>query len=139
MIDNTWVMDLPQVITTIISTRGQAILRNKYPKALWTTEDVKNSNPTFPTILLSFDLAEVGNDLNGIDINGVMCTVDVNITVTKSQGIRDARWISGVAMNEFKKLRFVVNEMPRFDDNTNDLIRLIFRARRIIGQADMIQ
>ena len=81
---------------------------------------------------------ELGGDLNGQDINGVMCMVQVDITCTKEQGSQDARFVSGVVMNEFKKLRFFINEVPQFNDNTNDLIRLIFRARRVIGQSDII-
>lgn len=138
MIDNMWVMDLPQTITTLVKTRGNIQLLGKFPKIRWTTEDMKDSPLEFPTIKLTYTMNELGGDLNGQDINGVMCMVQVDITCTKEQGSQDARFVSGVVMNEFKKLRFFINEVPQFNDNTNDLIRLIFRARRVIGQSDII-
>lgn len=138
MIDNTWAMDLPQIITTIVSTRGKTRLADTYPNASWTEEDVKNSPSVFPTIFLSYTMTEMGADLIGQDINAVMLMVQCDVTVTKAEGIRGARFVTGVVMDEFKKLMFEVNQMPSFDDNTNDLIRLTFRARRVVGQADVI-
>lgn len=138
MIDNTWVMDLPQTITTLVKTRGNTRLLERFPQIRWTTEDTKDSPLAFPTVLLTYTMNELGGDLQGQDINGVMCMVQVDVTCTKEQGSQDARYVTGVVMDEFKKLRFAINEIPQFEDNTTDLIRLIFRARRAIGQADEI-
>lgn len=138
MIDNMWVMDLPQTITTLVSTRANKRLISKFPNVRWTTEDTINSPLVFPTIKMTYTMSELGGDLEGQDINGVMCMVQVDVTCSKEQGSQDARFVSGVAMDEFKKLRFIVYEIPQFKDDTNDLIRLIFRARRVIGQSDVI-
>lgn len=138
MIDNSWVMDLPQTITTIVKTRGNNRLISKFPDIRWTTEDTKDSPLKFPTILLTYTMSEVGGTLEGTDINGVMCMVQIDVTCTKEQGSQSARQVASVVMDEFKRLQFIVGEMPQFKDNTNDLIRMILRARRVIGQADVI-
>ena len=41
-------------------------------------------------------------------------------------------------MNEFKALGFNIKEAPNFNDNTIDIKRIVFRAERVIGQADII-
>ena len=138
MIDNSWVMDLPQTITTIVKTRGNNRLISKFPDIRWTTEDTKDSPLKFPTILLTYTMSEFGGTLEGTDINAVMCMIQVDVTCTKEQGSQNARYVTGVVMDELKKLRFIVNEIPQFNDNTTDLIRMILRARRVIGQADSI-
>ena len=138
MIDNTWAIDIPEKVFTIAQTRGQAVLNEKFPKAFWTTDDMYNSDPVFPTIMFTFVCSEAGADLMGTDINAVFCMVQIDVTVTKDQGINNARYVSGVVLNEMKKLLFTVDEMPQFNDNTNDLIRLTFRCKRMIGQADTL-
>lgn len=139
MIDNTWAMEVPETIFTIAQTRGQAVLNTKYPKAFWTMDDMYNSKPVFPTIKFTFNCSEAGGDLAGTDINAVFCMAQIDVTVTKDQGINEARYVSGVVLNEMKKMLFSTDEMPQFSDNTNDLIRLTFRCKRMIGQADTIQ
>lgn len=136
MVDNTWVMDLPQIITTIVSTRGKTRLAETYPNASWTEDDIKNAPSVFPTILFSYTMTEMGADLIGQDVNAVMLMVQVDVTVTKEQGIQGARYVSGVVMDELKKLSFYVSDLPNPEDNTSDLIRYVFRARRVVGQAD---
>lgn len=136
MIDNTWAMELPQIITTIVSTRGKTRLATTYPNTSWTEEDVRNNPSVFPTVFMDYTMTEMGADLIGQDINAIMLMVQVDVTVSRDQGITGARLVTGVAMDEFKRLSFEVNQMPSFSDNTSDLIRMTFRARRVVGQAD---
>lgn len=138
MIDNTWAIDVETVVFATVKKRAQAILNSKYPNAFWTMDNVVNAEPTFPTIYMFMTSNEIGNDLEGEDINGISAMFQVEITVDKKQGIREGRLIAGVVMNEFKRLHFIVNQMPEFDGNTNDTKRLIFRCRRNIGQADIL-
>lgn len=143
MVDNTWVIDLPTQIYTLVKTKSQAKF-NKSPKAsvlkdtFWTLDGVINAKPVFPTIYLAFDCVEVGNDLHNKDINAVICTVQVDISVSKEQGLTTARYVSGIVMNEFKQLGFNISEAPNLNDSTIDIKRMVFRASRVIGQADII-
>lgn len=72
------------------------------------------------------------------DINGISCIAQVDITVTKEQGLESARHISSIVMDEFKQLGFQIANLPSFSQSTIDLKRMVFEARRIIGQADII-
>lgn len=138
MIDNTWAYDLPDKIFTIAKTRGQAILNTDYPNTLWTMDSFENSEPIFPTIMFTIDMAERGSDLVGEDINAVLVDVQVDVTVLKEQTINVARYVSGVVVNEMKRLKFYVDEMPFQNESTNDLIRYTFRCQRMVGQADTL-
>lgn len=133
----TWIIDIPTEIFMLVKTRAQAQLNNLFPNALWTMDDSLTIEPIFPTIFMSFECSEVGMDLNAQDINGINCVAQVDITVTKEQGIENARYISSIVVAEFKKLGFEITEAPMFR-NTVDLKSMIFVARRIIGQADII-
>ena len=55
MIDNTWAFNLPDKIFTIVRTRGQNVLETKYPNAHWTMDGFENIEPTFPSIMFTFD------------------------------------------------------------------------------------
>ena len=77
-------------------------------------------------------MSERGSDLIGEDINAVMVDVQVDITVLKEQTINTARYVSGVVVNEMKRLKFYVDEMPFQNESTNDLIRYTFRCQRIV-------
>lgn len=138
MIDNSWAFDLPDKIFTIVKTRGQSVLNTNYPNTHWTMDSFENIEPVFPSILFVFDESERGQDLIGEDINGVMINALVDITVTKEQTINTARYVSGVVVNEMKKLGFYIDELPFQNESTNDLIRYTFRCQRIVGQADTL-
>ena len=138
MIDNTWAFNLPDKIFTIVKTRGQNVLETKYPNAHWTMDGFENIEPTFPSIMFTFDTSERGQDLIGQDINGVMVNVLVDVTATKEQTINTAKYVSGVVVNELKRLGFYIDDLPFQNESTNDLIRFTFRCQRIVGQADTL-
>ena len=56
----------------------------------------------------------------------------------EEDGMSFARFISGVMVGEFKKLRFRVNSLPEFKGDSPDTKRQIFRATRIIGASDTL-
>lgn len=136
--DNFWAFNLPSDINTIVKTKSLARLASKYTSVSWTMDESERTTPIFPSVFVMIDCIELGNDLIGTDINAVNCEVEVQVTVTKEQGLSGARYVAGVVADEFKALGFEIREMPYFKDNTTDLKRMIFRGRRIIGQADII-
>lgn len=141
MVDNNWAIELPTQIFTLVKTRVQKKINaatTKYPNIFWTMDGSINKTPVFPTIYVVFDCYETGNDLNNRDINAIDCTAQVDITVSKEQGLSGARYIAGMVMEEFKELGFTIRETPNFNDGTLDTKRMVFRASRVIGQADVI-
>lgn len=137
-VDNTWVLDLEPTIVALVKTRANKLIKTKYPNVNWTTDDTVIKEPVFPNIYILTSSTEIGKDMIGQDINGVSFTVQVRITVSKEQGMSGARFIAGKVMNEFKNLGFALDEIPRFEGNTPDTKQLLFRAYRIIGQADIL-
>lgn len=138
MIDNTWVLELEPKIITLVQTRADKIIKEKYPDVNWTTDDSVVKEPVFPNIYIFTEAGELGRDLDNIDINGTAFMAQVRVTVSKEQGMAGARFVAGVVMNEFKRLHFAIDEIPRFEGGSPDTKQLLFRARRVIGQADIL-
>lgn len=137
-IDNTWVLDLEPTIVALVKTRANKKIKTKYPDINWTTDDSVVKEPTFPNVYIFTSSIEFGKDMYGQDINAVSFLAQVRITVSKEQGMKGARFIAGHVMSEFKNLGFIIDEIPRFEGNTPDTKQLLFRANRIIGQADIL-
>lgn len=138
MIDNTWILTLQNEIFTLVKTRAQAILNDKYPNAFWTTESSTHIEPIFPTIYITFSGMETGSDLTGLDVNGVILDAQIEIYTERKQSKVETEYISGVVLNEFKRLGFFIRDIPHRDDTNPDIRRVIYTAGRVVGQADLI-
>lgn len=138
MIDNTWIITLPNEIFTLVKTRAQAILNDKYPNTFWTTESSTHIEPIFPTIYISFSGMETGSDLTGADVNGIILDADIEVYTERKTSKVETEYISGVVLNEFKRLGFEISDIPIRDDTNPDIRRVIFKAGRVVGQADII-
>lgn len=55
MIDNTWVLELEPKIITLVQTRADKIIKEKYPDVNWTTDDSVVKEPVFPNIYIFTD------------------------------------------------------------------------------------
>lgn len=143
LVDNNWVLELPTQIFTLVKTRvnkkiNTSSLATKFKDTFWTMDNAVNIEPKFPTVYMFFESSEIGNDLMNTDINAIICMAQIDITVSKDLGLNGAKTLAGLCMNEFKALGFNIKEAPNFNDNTIDIKRIVFRAERVIGQADII-
>ena len=92
--------------------------------------------PQFPTIYIhELPGTEVGQDLEGTSINGVMITFQVDVTTNEDEA--EIRKIMGVVADEFKKMHFQTVSLLDIDDS-GDVIRGIARFRRIKGNAESL-
>lgn len=137
-VDNTWVLDLEPKIVALVKTRANKVIKKKYPDINWTTDDSVVKEPVFPNVYIFTECTEIGMDVTGDDINAVVMMAQVRITVTKDQGMAGARLVANATMNEFKRLGFIIDRIPRFEGGSTDTKQLLFRARRVIGQADIL-
>lgn len=138
MIDNSWVIDIEPKIYSIIKAKTEKEIKKKYPDVNFTMDDAVQNDPKFPSIYMRFlQSIEVGEDLEGQSINGIMCTVDVRITVSKTQDLTALRWVNTKILNAFKELRFDA-KMPRLNDSTVDTKSSTMRFERIIGQGQIL-
>lgn len=137
-IDNTWVLDLEPKIVALVKTRANKVIKPKYADINWTTDDAILQDAKFPNVYIFTTATEMGKDMVGQDINAVIFMAQIRITVSKEQGIKGARFIAGAVMSEFKNLGFDITEIPYFEGNTIDTKQMLFRANRVIGQADLL-
>ena len=135
---NIWVSD----IQTKAYSRAKAILTaslgDKYPSLYITDDDETPTEPQFPTVYIHFlEPAERGQDLEGSEVNAIYLTAEVEVTVTKAQGMRVCKEVSYVALDAFKSMRFQAT-MPAFKNDGSGTKRMIARYARTIGSNDKL-
>lgn len=138
MNDNTWILENESRIFSIVKAKTKADVTALYPKARYTTVDENiNSKTVFPTIYIS-ELSsgqEVGKDLEGKSINGIISTYQVRVTTNTSKS--DCKKVMGFILNGFKDLSFDCVSAPVTTTN-NDMHTCIARFRRVIGASDIL-
>lgn len=134
--DNEWVFELPtriyRIIKAITTEDIGAILAS--PKYITIDETVDFT--TFPTIRIgAINPIEIGQTLDGIAINGVTLTEQVEVYVNTST--TDARAIANIIVSAFKLLAFEVVAFPEV--RTQDGVHIaVMRFRRVYGANDTI-
>ena len=134
-----WVNDAQNKIYTIVKYRASKNL-TEFPSLEFTT-NVESGNPTsFPSVYIHFmPSMEQGRDLECKGINGFLCGVQVQVTVTKEQGEKACQTVSWEVLSQFKALSFEVSMMPEFIRTGNaDIRQMTFRVRRAIGANNTI-
>lgn len=137
MIDSSWVFDIQTTIYSRLKGKCEATLRATYPNISVTMDSHVPTNPKFPNVYLHF-LApvEIGQDLNGQDVNAIYLTAQVEVTVEDAQGMTVANKVSQVVADCMKEMRFTAT-LPEFRD-TDTEYRTVSRYARTIGQGDTI-
>lgn len=134
MADNDWVFQLEQKIFTKIKTRASKKLKSNFPNAYFTIDNKSTANPKFPTIWIhELPGSELGADLEGKSINGILETIQVDVSSNTNQS--DTKYVMSIVANEFKQLSFRVIAMPEFE-STGDVYRSTARFRRAFGAND---
>lgn len=130
-------------ITSVVYTRVQAIVRKKlktkYPDINFTTSSVSSTDPKFPTVYIKrLQGSERGQDLEGIDVNAILCSFQVEVSSNGSDTV--AQEVADEVCKVFKSMRFQILGEP-YPDNTNaqkGVFRNIARYQRIIGYGDIL-
>lgn len=133
--DNSWVFDIQDKIYSRLDAVCRAKLSRKYPNISVTMDNNVSTTTKFPNVYLHFlPIMEIGNDLDGKDINAVYLTAQVDVTVTNAQEMSVANEVSQVVVNCMKEMRFSAT-LPEFV-NTSSEYRTVSRFTRTIGNAD---
>ena len=127
-------------IETIVYSRVKAILtsklKTKYPNISFTTSDKVKGTPKFPNVYVHMlGSQEIGEDLEGNTINGVLATFQIETTDNEKQTI--AKEVMNEIVYAMKGMRFTVNSMPEIQ-NTNSAYRCVARFERVIGNLDIL-
>ncbi len=133
---NQWAYDLGKKVFSIVKSRSEEILKEKYPN-IYVTDIEKNiSKAVFPTVYIhELPGVEKATDLEGIYINAVQETFQVDVITNTSQS--DAGRVMAIVTDEFKRLCFRITAMQEFK-STGDTYRSTMRVRRTISATDIL-
>lgn len=132
--DDYSIFNLEAKIFTRIKNETQEELKTKYPTIYYTTSNSNKGDPIYPTVYIhEMQGAEVGADLEGSSLNGVMENLQVEVVTNTSQA--DARYVMARIIGSLKGMRFTVMSMPEFENGAS-YYRSICRCRRIIGNGE---
>lgn len=131
-----WTVDLDSIIFTRIKSGLTKTFGTEYKNMYITNSDKTLTTAKFPTIYIHpMSNVELGNTLDGTSINGVMYTIQCEVTVTESQS--QAKTIMAELLNIVKAMRFEIIAMPEVT-STDDTYRAVARFRRAIGANNTI-
>ena len=133
-----WIMLIPSQVFTRIKTEFSEKIKTKYSMTSenFSTTDSQNKKAVFPFVYINLlPASETGNDLAGDTINGGIFTFQIDVYDNKTQA--RAREVMTEVVRIMKSMRFLVNQMPSFDD-TEDVKRMTTRFQRIIGSGDIL-
>lgn len=133
---NQWAYDLEKKIFSIVKDRAGDKLKSKYPNAYITDIEKNTSKAIFPTVYIhELPGVEKASDLEGISINAVQETLQIDVITNTSQS--DANKVMAVILEEFKRMCFRITAMPEFK-STGETYRSTARVRRIISHNDIL-
>lgn len=133
---NQWAYDLEKKIFSIVKDRVGDKLKSKYPNAYITDIEKNTSKAIFPTVYIhELPGVEKASDLEGISINAVQETLQIDVITNTSQS--DANKVMAVILEEFKRMCFRITAMPEFK-STGETYRSTARVRRIISHDDIL-
>lgn len=138
MADNTWIMENESRVFSIIQAKTKSKVVALFPKARYTTTDENiNSNTIFPTIYISEMQggSELGSDLEGKTVNGILTTFQVRVSTNTNKN--DAKKIMGYVLSAFKELMFEIATPPNTTSN-DGIYQCVARFRRPIGASDKL-
>lgn len=131
-----WTSNIQSVVFSIVKNEVSKVLLNEYTDLHFTTSDKVQTVPQFPSVYIhEIGSIEQGMDLEGADINAIMCNIQIEVTDNISQ--ERVRKTMGEVLRVMKKMRFSVVLMPEYQ-NTTETFRQVARFRRVIGQGDIL-
>lgn len=134
--ENSWAYDIEGTVYSIAKAKTYSAIKKKYPNLLFTDKGQSDSSPTFPTVYIHM-LAptEQGRTIDGQSINGLLVTVQVDVTTNTSSS--DVRWVMSEIAETFKEMRFEAKPMPE-TTYSDKIYRSTARFRRVIGANDRL-
>ena len=124
----------PNVLTYVKYSVEELGYRPRFTSVLDKTVVDDNGVPKkLPTVYIHMlQPAEVGNDLDNTEINGVLATIEIQIF---SNNYNESQSLRTITLDCMKKLRFNVPMLP-VTTNQGDYFLTIARYRRVIGGGD---
>lgn len=129
-----WYENIFPSIMTRLKVESKKALGSTFANLEITDEIVTPTNPSFPTILgIELPNAEMGNDLQNLDIVALMYGVQIEVTDNKKQA--NAKRVMNEVIKIMKSMRFSVAQMPEVT-YSQGVYRSVARFRRMIASGD---
>ena len=133
-----WTDRISSVVFTRIKNEFSSSLKTKYKmtSSNFSTVGSSDTPAVFPFVFIQFlPSAEVGQDLEGNEINAGLFTFQIEVTDKQTQA--RAKDVMSEIKRIMKSMRFTVQCTPTLED-TKDTHRAIMRCNRIIGSCDIL-
>ena len=132
-----WTKYIKSIIFTRIKTDGTAKLKATFPDIYFTTSDKVSTNPKFPTVYLKkLQGQENGRTLDGISVNGVLASFQIDVIDNKSDS--NAENVADAIGDIMKSMRFeMVGDSFPNSQSTGEY-RFTSRWQRVIADGDTI-
>lgn len=133
-----WVMYLQSQIFTRIKNEFSSKLKTKYKmtNSNFSTVGSSDTPAVFPFVFLEeLESPEIGNDLSGIDTNGLRYTVRVHVSDNKTQA--NAKSVVYEIRRIMKSMRFTCGT-PIPQNVVNGVYSYVLQCSRAIGAGDIL-
>lgn len=135
-----WITDAQNEIYTKVKTRASKKLKTEYKNLFFTMDEEAQLETHFPTVYIRFlPYGEIGTDLEGNNVNGIICGCDIEVTSSKAQGREVATKVANEVVEQFKRLRFRIMLSPTPMNTGNETKRVTARVQRNLGSGDIIE
>lgn len=135
----SWIADVESKLYTLVKYKGEEELKEKYPNIYYTTDNMASTDTHYPTVYMKFlPNGERGRDLEGNRINAYLCGIQLEVTVSKTQGQAVAKKVIWQAIETLQSKGFEVFNAPEDISTETDNRRYVARVRRNIGYDDYI-
>lgn len=134
-----WISRIPLVVNTRIKSEFSEVIKNKYNMTNvdnFSTKDSSATPPVFPFIYINIlPGAEVGQDLEGTEINGGIFAFQIVVYDNISES--RAREVMSEVIRIMKSMHFLCNQFP-VPSTSSGVHRSTARFKRTIGANDIL-
>lgn len=132
-----WINDIPSIVLTKVKTHVNKKLLSKYPDLTYTTSSRQRDEPKFPTIIFKkLQGQEIGRTLDGIDVNGVLSSIQIDVIDNGSISV--AYEVTDSVIEAMKLMRYEIVGEPITDESSDTTFRTVTRFKRPIGFNDKL-
>lgn len=131
-----WTDNIETTVFSKVKIEGTTALNRTFPKIRYTAENASDDDAVFPTVFVQeLPATEIGRDLDGTVINGVLSTFQVDVSDNDNK--QNCKKVMSKVIESMKKMRFEVTSMPIYRKENNVWIATA-RFRRAIGFNDIL-
>lgn len=131
-----WIDEIESTVFSRVKIEGTVELKSKFPKIKYTSENASDDSAVFPTVFVQeLPSSEIGKDLEGNAVNGVLSTFQIDVSDNASK--QNCKTVLSKAVESMLKMRFELSSTPVYRKDSNVWVGTA-RFRRTIGFNDIL-